>query len=45
MFTKDNVNYKPIKLRAEDDKDLKIISKWNFNQCFLGIQKAISKCR
>ena len=30
MFIKDNINYKPIKLRAEDDNDLEILSKCLF---------------
>ena len=30
MFSKDNINYKPIKLRAEDDNDLEILSKCLF---------------
>ena len=30
MFNTDNINYKPIKLRAEDDNDLEILSKCLF---------------
>ena len=30
MFSKDNINYKPIKLRAEDDNDLEVLSKCLF---------------
>ena len=33
------------KIKKYQSNSLKIISKWNFNQCFLGIQKAINKCR
>ena len=35
MFSIDNINYKPIKLRAEDDNDLEILSKCLFEAiCF-----------
>jgi len=35
MFDADNINYKPIKLRAEDDNDLEILSKCLFEAiCF-----------
>ena len=35
MFNADNANYKPIKLRAEDDNDLEILSKCLFEAiCF-----------
>lgn len=35
MFSTDNINYKPIKLRAEDDNDLEILSKCLFEAiCF-----------
>ena len=30
MYSKDNINYKPIKLRAEDDNDLEVLSKCLF---------------
>jgi|TARA_B110000037_G_scaffold29719_1_gene35590 glycosyltransferase involved in cell wall biosynthesis len=33
------------KIKKYQSSSLEIISKWNFNQCFLGVQKAISKCR
>ena len=33
------------KIKKYQSNSLKIVSKWNFNQCFLGIQKAINKCR
>jgi glycosyltransferase involved in cell wall biosynthesis len=33
------------RIKKYQSNSLKIISKWNFNQCFLGIQKAIKKCR
>ena len=33
------------KIKKYQSNSLKIVSKWNFNQCFLGVQKAISKCR
>jgi len=35
MFSIDNINYKPIKLRAEDDNDLEVLSKCLFEAiCF-----------
>jgi hypothetical protein len=35
MFSTDNINYKPIKLRAEDDNDLEVLSKCLFEAiCF-----------
>ena len=35
MFNADNINYKPIKLRAEDDNDLEVLSKCLFEAiCF-----------
>ena len=35
MYSKDNINYKPIKLRAEDDNDLEVLSKCLFEAiCF-----------
>jgi glycosyltransferase involved in cell wall biosynthesis len=33
------------KIKKYQSNSLKIVSKWNFNQCFLGIQKAMNKCR
>jgi hypothetical protein len=35
MFSTENINYKPIKLRAEDDSDLEVLSKCLFEAiCF-----------
>ena len=35
MFSSENINYKPIKLRAEDDNDLEVLSKCLFEAiCF-----------
>jgi len=43
MFTKDNFNYKPIKLRAEDDNDLEIISKCLFQAIFFDSEMTFLK--
>ena len=43
MFSKDNINYKPIKLRAEDDKDLEVLSKCLFEAIFFDSEMTFLK--
>ena len=43
MLSNDNINYKPLKLRAEDDNDLEILSKCLFEAIFFDSEMTFLK--